>query len=203
MFTAESLDGGRLTFGASICMADRVSPDKLRQLLRYDPETGALYWRARPDDMFGTVAKSRRWNTRYADKRAFTALDKDGYLIGTVLGSGHRAQRVAWAIAFGARPSAEVDHIDRDRVNNRLSNLREASRRENNLNTRSRSGTTSQYRGVKRRASAAKWIAQIQIDGRKEHLGTFADEAEAARAYDAAARLRHGAYANLNFAEVG
>jgi hypothetical protein len=152
--------------------------------------------------MFGTIAESRRWNTRYADTQALTAFDKDGYLIGRVLGFGYRAHRVARAIAFGAWPTAEVDHIDRDRVNNRLSNLRGADRRENNRNTRSRAGASSQYLGVAWRKSAAKWVAQIQTDGRKKFLGQFADEAEAARAYDAAARMRYGAYANLNFFEA-
>lgn len=92
----------------------------------------------------------------------------------------------------------DVDHRNMDGLDNRRSNLREATRSQNMANSRSRGGS-SQYKGVGWHKAAGKWKAAICIEGKSVHLGLFADEKDAALAYDRAASYAWGEYARLNF----
>lgn len=94
----------------------------------------------------------------------------------------------------------EVDHIDRDILNTQRSNLRVATRSQNNANNSKRTGTTSIYKGVYFNKFASKWHAQITKDNRPIHLGYFNTEIEAARARDKVALELFGEFANLNLA---
>lgn len=90
-----------------------------------------------------------------------------------------------------------TDHKDGDGLNNRRSNLRDATPQQNCANSAGRLPGASGYRGVFRKR--AKWGARIGHNGRTIHLGTFADPEDAARAYDEAARQLHGEFAVTNF----
>tara|TARA_R110000824_G_scaffold117249_1_gene269115 strand:+ start:607 stop:1188 length:582 start_codon:yes stop_codon:yes gene_type:complete len=92
-----------------------------------------------------------------------------------------------------------VDHIDRNRLNNELSNLREVTNRENRLNSGMRSTNTSGFRGVSRYRSKQKWAARIQSEGESYHIGYFDSKEDAALAYDKVAKELHGEFAMLNF----
>lgn len=99
-----------------------------------------------------------------------------------------------------------VDHVNRNTLDNRRTNLRLCSQRQNLYNTAgytklSRSGrpVVSGHKGVSRADSRRNpWSARIRVDGREKHLGVFRTEEEAARAYDAAAAQLHGDFARLN-----
>lgn len=95
--------------------------------------------------------------------------------------------------------SKMVDHIDGDGLNCRRSNLRIASASQNQGNRRRNRSGSSRFKGVGWHAGAKKWRARITRDGRVRELGLFVDEADAARAYDAAAREQFGAFAAVNF----
>jgi len=95
-----------------------------------------------------------------------------------------------------------VDHIDHDGLNNQRSNLRRATRSQNNHNQRPRYGGTSQYKGVSLYKQRGKWFALLRIDGRLIYLGLFDDEVEAALAYDRHARIEFGEFAYLNFPDL-
>jgi len=159
-------------------MADKAlpSPEVLRQLLRYDPETGKLFWRTR----FAANHAERRavatFNTRRDGREAIASVNGEGYAAGVILQHPVKAHRVAWAIHFGSWPDGIIDHIDGDRLNNALKNLRVVSSIGNSRNAAMRRDSTNIHPGVNKRGN--KWQATIGANGR-EYLGRFDTPAEA------------------------
>jgi hypothetical protein len=92
-----------------------------------------------------------------------------------------------------------VDHIDKNPLNNQKSNLRICTKAENNRNTSSHKNSSSKYLGVSYDKARNKWQAQLMINGKKVLMKRYITEKEAAEAYDQAAKLHSGEYANLNF----
>ncbi len=99
---------------------------------------------------------------------------------------------------LGLGRGQRCDHRDNNGLNNQRSNLRLASRGQNQHNSGSRGGT-SRFKGVCWSKSCSKWLAQIMANKRRCYLGVFEDEEDAARAYDAKAKELHGDFAKLNF----
>lgn len=95
-------------------------------------------------------------------------------------------------------PNVVTDHRDHCGVNNTRANIRPATHQQNVANTRKRSGHTSKYKGVSWKTAYGQWVSTIELGGKKKHLGYFDDEADAARAYNAAAVERFGEFACLN-----
>jgi hypothetical protein len=184
------------------------SPELLRKILRYDPETGKLYWLQRDVSLFEeTATRSSRhscnlWNTRYSGAEAFTCVNNDGYCIGAILGQTCRAHRVIWAIQSGAWPVNDVDHVNGRRSDNRWINLREATRAQNALNRRANAGSSSVYVGVSWCAPSKKWRAQFTLDGIRKHVGLFQTEEDAARAYDAIIESKNSEFVRKNLQEA-
>ena len=179
-------------------MTHQLSPILLRRLLRYEPETGKLFWRARPLSMFSSERACHCWNARFAGKEAFTSLSAKGYKVGRILGRGYLAHRVIWAIQTGKWPALLVDHRDSEPANNRWGNLREATRAQNNQNSGKPARNTSGYKGVSWHRGQRKWVAQIAYKGKKQHLGYFDISEEAHVAYCEAAEKYHGEFANIS-----
>jgi hypothetical protein len=94
-----------------------------------------------------------------------------------------------------------IDHKNRDTLDNRKSNLRVVTRRENTCNSRGQVGKTSKYKGVSWYPGTKKWSVQSAMSGRQKTIGYFDNEVEAAEAYDRYAVLYGGKYAYLNFPE--
>lgn len=166
---------------------DLPSIDYLRQRLRYEPKTGKLYWRWHE-------ALSPKWNGKWAGREAGTRRP-DGYIAVSVDRKLLRAHRVAWALQHGAWPPKDVDHINHNRADNRLDNLRLATHRENCRNSSRSRRNTSGETGVARHKPSGKWRAQIQPDGKAVHLGLF-DYFEDAVAARKAAERRFGFHEN-------
>ena len=155
------------------------SPELLRKLLRYDPETGILTWKWRDKAWFLVESSRRRWNTRFAGKEALTAIDVGGrgYKHGsiTVLGLNKAyAHRVAYTIYHGDFPEFGIDHINGDPTDNRIANLRDVSQKINSRNSSRRKNNTSGVTGVYWNNQMERWCAQITVDGRTKSLGLFA-----------------------------
>lgn len=183
------------------------SPELLRQLLSYEPETGELFWRARGVGFFSDGAKSAHhscnaWNSRFANKAAFTSYDGNGYLHGRVLRSAYQAHRVTWAIYNGQWPEQFIDHINGIRDDNRISNLRCASVTDNNRNMRISVRNNSGYVGVFWSKVANKWGTTICDNGQPVHLGYFTDKNDAIVARKEA-ELKYGYHPNHGNAKIG
>lgn len=165
-----------------------ITPELLRQLLRYEPETGKLFWKPRPLDMFPCKRMGNTWNSRYANKEA-GSIKASGYSI-VILGMRtFRAHRLIWMMQYGDWPKYQIDHIDGVRDNNKLSNLRDVSQKENGRNLSLSKLNRSGFAGVYKSKTGPKgrtWRAQINVSGKIIHLGTFYTLEEAAAARKAA-----------------
>lgn len=190
--------------GSRMAKKPLPTPDELRQLLTYDPDTGKLFWKERGPEWFAdgkhsSTRSAATWNARYAGTEAFTTADRFGYRQGAIFGRTYRGHRVIWAIAYGHWPELDVDHINGDTSDNRLSNLRESTKMENSYNRGCPANNTSGFKGVFWHRRRARWGAKIRHQGRRIDLGLFLDKTDAAKAYDAAARKHHGEFARVNF----
>ncbi len=102
-------------------------------------------------------------------------------------------------ILLNAPPGKQVDHVDRNGLNNVHNNLRLCSHSQNCRNSKTRRDNSSGYKGVHQDIRTYKWITQIQIDGKTTHIGCFANIQDAALAYDKAAIKYYGTFAKTNF----
>ena len=158
--------------------------DYLRKRLRYEPETGKLFW-LHADDM------PKKWNTRYAGKEAFTSNNRDGYRFGSMNYKKLYAHRVAYALHHGEWPSDHIDHINGVPSDNRICNLRAATVTENMRNQKMYNNNTSGICGVQWDKSRNRWRVSISINGRNKNLGRF-DSLEEATASRAKANIEYG-----------
>lgn len=173
------------------------SPEMLRKLLRYDTDTGKLYWRKRMPDMFDGEGKDQSchwWNSKYAGKEAFTANTNDGYKAGRIFDKFYRAHRVVWCLVHGEWAEA-IDHINGDKSDNRIVNLRPASTVDNNknlsLSVRNKSGAV----GVSWNARCGKWRVQISDRRKRYHIGLFSNFEDAVSARKEA-EIKYGYHEN-------
>lgn len=106
-----------------------------------------------------------------------------GYLICTINGGSHLVHRLAWLLYYGVLPTFDVDHEDRIRHNNRITNLRDVPKAVNNKNSSMYSTNTSGVTGVRWNKLTSKWRAAIGVEGKEKSLGSFAclEEAISAR----------------------
>lgn len=160
--------------------------DLLKQLLRYEPETGKLFWKPRTPDMFRNGKHSAehtcaKWNARNAGKEAF-AYVRNGYKYGVIYRVKYQAHRVIWFMVTGSWPDGQIDHINGNRADNRFENFRCVSHAENGRNQRLPSNNTSGVVGVVWSRNAGKWQAKIMRDGVTKHLGYFENFDDAVRA---------------------
>lgn len=169
------------------------TPEVLRQLVDYDPETGVLTWRPRTAKQ---VAASHvdRWNRRWAG-RQITTKDRHGYVYLRLKRRRVAAHRAAWAIAKGHWPAADIDHINGVRDDNRLANLRAVTRSGNNKNSTLRSDNKSGVVGVSWDSARNVWAVRIKVGDYYKFLGYFQSKAAAVRARQEASML-HGYHTN-------
>lgn len=185
-----------------------IKPSVLRELLDYDPDSGKLFWKPRPERYFQGRKRpasvlARIWNSKNAGNEALCSSDDHGYRSGRVFKTSVKAHRIAWSIFYGKACPEFIDHINGIRSDNRIVNLRAATRAQNNTNKAKQTGSLSRYIGVFRDSPASGrkgWRVQIKPSGRKlVYVGRYYCELEAAKAYDEAAKKYHGEFARLNF----
>ena len=164
-----------------------LTQDIVRELLDYNPETGALTWKWRDRRWFTSDRIWKRWNKCHADKPALTSKTRNGYLNGHIFNKTHKAHSVIWLWMTGVWPNPEVDHENHIRDDNRWSNLQETSNNVRNQSLRS-TNTSGQVGAYKIRNG---WGMEIG----SKYRGTFKtfEEAVAARK---AAEKKYGYHKN-------
>lgn len=165
----------------------------LRELLSYDPLTGAFVWKQRGVNHFKpTMQRTQEWlckwwNTRFAGTNA-GSYDPNGYILIRINGIDYRAHRIAWAMTYGAAPEF-IDHINGVRDDNRIENLRSIAQEGNAKNAKKRGDNRSGTTGVGFYPSKNKWRARINYKGKTIALGYFDTTEEAIAARKAAEKV--------------
>ncbi len=168
-----------------------LTPEFMREALIYDPETGTLIWRVRPLHHFLDRRCQRMANTKFAGKSAGTPRGKgeNSYLIFKINQQMVYTHRAAWAIHHGVWPTENIDHINGQKHDNRIANLRDVSKLVNSQNSKMFSTNKSGVTGVCWCKRDLRWKAYIKRKNVAVHLGNFVhmdDAIEARKAAQAA-----------------
>lgn len=156
-----------------------LTHEHLTSLFDYDRETGLL-------------VRKVTTGSRSSAGRAVGNLTGAGYLSVSIDRRKYLLHRLIWMYVYGAWPDHDIDHINRDKRDNRIANLRRATKSENQHNLGLKKSNTSGSAGVRRSTSALNpWAARITVNGKEKHLGCFADKPRAIAAYAAAKRAYH------------
>jgi|SRR5882724_7047203 len=158
------------------------SIDLIRSTFTYDPATGELRWRH----------NGRNQYTRAGSLAGQSPKNCNGYSSVRIAGYSYRVHKVIWAYVYGVWPHHDVDHRFGVKSDNRISELREATRSQNLANSRQRA---SNLKGAHFDRRRGKWSARITVDYREIWLGSYSTEAAAHAAYMVAARSHFGEFA--------
>lgn len=162
-----------------------LTAERLREVLRYDPETGKFYWREK-------IA------CKVVIGKESGCLSSNGYILIRLFGVLYRANRLAWLYMIGEWPTDKMDHADLNRSNNRWANLRPCSTSENARNMHRHMDSQTGLKGVTLEKRTGRYFARICVNRRTFHIGTFDTSQLAAAAYDLTARELHGEFARTN-----
>ena len=151
------------------------SPELLNECFTYEPKTGVLTWKKRPESHFKNKQAYGASNSRYGEKEA-GGIDKvNGYRVVRLDGRLYLVHRISWALANNAQPctTLEIDHLNHDKLDNRIDNLSLGSAQSNMRNLPMRDDNTSGRVGVSWAKREQRWRAQIKVDGQNKSLGYY------------------------------
>jgi hypothetical protein len=160
--------------------------ERLRQMIGYEPDTGRLYWKVKPNRNIlagRTIGRPNSW----------------AHICFGFMGRTWMSHRVAWFLYFGYWPEHQIDHINGDPADNRIENLRDVPQTMNMQNKRrAHKNNESGLLGVSKseRGRTKPWKATIKVDGKSRTLGRFATAEEAHQAYMQAKRQFHAGAVN-------
>lgn len=159
-------------------MREPPTQEELRKLFQYEPVTGLLTRKACTANRHTVGELVGTYGAR-------------GYLQVGIYSKKYPAHRVIWCWMTGSWPTHDIDHINRDRSDNRWKNLRSVTRSENNHNAGLSRRNTSGHTGVAWDKSRGKWMVSIRSNGSQKYLGRFDDLLTAIAAHEAAKRVHH------------
>ena len=162
------------------------SVERLRELFDLDIATGTLFHRARPGNS--------NFNRQHAGNIAGRISSSEYWQV-AVDGRNYLRARIVSKLFFGVEPPAVVDHINGDKLDDGIFNLRGASASQNNYNMRISSANKSGVKGVSWSKAKQRWTAAIRVEGRQISCGCFDVIADAERAVRAAREVYHGEFA--------
>ena len=160
-----------------------ITQAKLMELLSYEPETGVFRW---------LVSGKGRNSSGIAGN-----IDHHGYHKIVIMGIEYKTHRLSWLYVYGNWPDDQIDHINLVRHDNRIANLREATRSENMGNKLKYCNNRSGHKGVSLAKRGKKWRSSIKINGKVINLGSFDELSDAASAYERAAKEHFGQFARV------
>lgn len=172
-----------------------IAVDFVRECLRYD--SGKLFWLPRPIEHFSTVRAFDIYHNQCSGNEAgylkrYKAGDR--WVIG-INGRHYLRSRIVWAIHNGRWPECIVDHKNRNTIDDRIDNLREATVSQNARNIKTHIDNASGFKGVCWHNDSRKWRATIKVDGKVIDLGRFDAPEDAHAAYRNAAEYHFGEFA--------
>ena len=154
-----------------------ITQKELKALITYDKDSGNFY----------------RVNT---NKLIQVNPDRDGHIRFRVKNIKIYAHRLAWIYITGSFPENCIDHIDGNPSNNKFTNLREATNKENSRNSKMFKTNTSGVKGVYWHKGKSRWYAHCRVDNKRHFVGTFKNIIDAEKAVNAFREKHHGAFAN-------
>lgn len=154
-----------------------VTADRLRELFKYDDESG-LFTRIK-----------RTGNTKIGS--VATCKNSNGYVVMHIDGKLYGAHRLAWLYVHGQFPIDQIDHVDGVRTNNSIRNLRDSSQYENMQNVAKKATNKSGHTGVSWDSQTGRWAAQIMSHRKTIRLGRFVLLDDAVNAYKSAKKNIH------------
>ena len=173
---------------------DLTDYDYAHKRLSYDPETGVFTWKEAGVEFFACEVSMRKWCSRFAGKKAGT-VSVHGYVKINFRGKIVAAHRLAWLMYYGSWPDNMIDHINWDKADNTIKNLRVVTSSENGRNRGKQSNNTSGVLGVTWHKRRRKWYSQIKGPNGYEYIGMF-DDIEDAKSARQAAQKRLGYHEN-------
>lgn len=170
------------------------SQDYLKECLTYFPETGKLYWKARPQTHFKSINTFKIWNSKFSGKETSTYTCGSGYPSIRLDNRKYSTHRVIWKLVYGEDPE-DIDHINGNKLDSRLINFRSVSHQENHKNQKKPKNNSTGTVGIYWNKALEKWQAKICVFYKQKHLGYF-DNFEKAVAVRKAAELEYGYHPN-------
>lgn len=154
-----------------------LTQEELKEVFNYNPDTGIFVWKisrggkTKVGDIAGCNEAKGYWCIRYK--------------------KSYKAHRLAWLYVYGRFPNGQIDHIDGDKSNNRINNLRECCQSENQRNVLIRKDSTSGFKGVNQDKQTGRWRVRAQLHGKRRFLGSYTTPEEASKVYEAFTREHH------------
>jgi hypothetical protein len=162
---------------------EKISHDELLHILRYEKDTGLFFW------------NTPRPKIRVGQQAGY--LHHKGYINLEINGKHYTAHRLAWFYCTGNWPKDQIDHINCNKSDNRIENLREATNGQNHANTKSKNKLGFKGIGFKPKLKNKPYTAKIRHNKKNIHIGCYATPEEAFEAYKIMAKKLHGEFARF------
>lgn len=159
--------------------SSHLTQAELKEVLHYDPDTGIF-------------TRLKAHEPKYVGKPA-GHINTKGYVIIKIGQKAYKAHRLAFLYVYGSWPQHQVDHVNQDKADNRIKNLRNATNSQNQHNCKKRAGNNP-YKGVSKNSSGKGWEASITVNYKPHYLGYFKTPEEAYESYKQAAKKLHGEF---------